>query len=77
MKQVALWVALVMCAAGRLDGATRYVSSVSGSDAGVATNPAAPCATIQYAVSNSAAGDELRIAAYEVRSCERIDLVKG
>ncbi len=39
----------------------RYVNG-GGSDSGNCSNSAAPCATIQYAINNSAAGDEIRVA---------------
>ena len=40
---------------------TRYVAP-SGTDSGPCTNPAAPCRTIQYAVNQATAGDEVLIA---------------
>lgn len=43
----------------------RYVSSVSGEDAGDCTGTAAPCRTLQYAVNQAAWGDEVRIAALD------------
>ena len=47
--------------------ATRYVSSVNGSDAGnnCATD-SAPCQTIQHAVDQAGGGDEIRIATLDV-----------
>ena len=47
-------------------GTNRYVSSVSGSDSGGCTDPANPCRTIQYAVDQATAGDEIRIATLDV-----------
>ncbi len=41
---------------------TRYVSSVSGSDASDCTDETAPCQSIQYAVDQADDGDEIRIA---------------
>ncbi|HFQ94791.1 MAG TPA: DUF1565 domain-containing protein, partial [Anaerolineae bacterium] len=42
---------------------TRYVSGSGGSDvANACSNSASPCATIQHAVNQSAAGDEIRVA---------------
>jgi len=43
----------------------RYVSSVSGEDTGDCTGTAAPCRTLQYAVDQAVAGDEVRIAALD------------
>ena len=43
----------------------RYVSSVSGEDTGDCAGTAAPCRTLQYAVDQAAAGDEVRIAALD------------
>ncbi|GEM_PF-2525833 len=42
--------------------AIRYVDGASGSDASDCTNPASPCQTIQYAINQSPAGDEIRVA---------------
>jgi len=47
-------------------GTTRYVSSVTGSDAGDCTDPSAPCKTIQYAVDRASNGDEIWIATLDV-----------
>jgi uncharacterized repeat protein (TIGR01451 family) len=44
------------------DVTTRYVSSVSGDDAGDCTDDAAPCETIQYAVDGADDGDTVLIA---------------
>ena len=46
--------------------AIRYVSAISGADSGDCTAPGSPCRTIQYAVGQAEAGDDLHIAAYEV-----------
>ncbi len=40
---------------------TRYVAP-TGNDSGSCTNPAAPCRTVQYAVNQATAGDEVLIA---------------
>jgi len=46
----------------------RYVSSVTGDDAGNdCTTPSNPCRTIQHAVDQADEGDEIRIATYDVR----------
>lgn len=42
--------------------ATRYVDDAGSVDTGACTNPATPCATIQYAVNQAAAGDTIAIA---------------
>ncbi|MEP6511313.1 MAG: hypothetical protein ABJB02_06955, partial [Dokdonella sp.] len=44
-------------------GSDRYVSAVSGSDAGDCSNAATPCLTIAYAISNSQAGNTIHVAA--------------
>jgi hypothetical protein len=43
------------------DHVTRYVAT-TGADAGGCTDPAHPCATVQYAVDQAAEGDEIHIA---------------
>jgi nitrous oxidase accessory protein NosD len=43
--------------------ATRYVDDAGSADTGACTDPATPCATIQYAVDQAAAGDTIGIAA--------------
>ena len=43
----------------------RYVSSVSGADSGACDDNSAPCRTIQYAIQQADAGDEIRIAALD------------
>ncbi len=50
---------------------TRYLSSVTGNDAGDCTNQAAPCRTIQYAIDQSIDGDEIRIASMDNLSATR------
>ncbi|MFH0954084.1 MAG: choice-of-anchor Q domain-containing protein [Verrucomicrobiota bacterium] len=67
MKRIrALLLVLALCGTMSADAAIRYVSSQTGVDTGPATDPAAPCATIQYAVDQSSGGDEIRIATYDV-----------
>jgi hypothetical protein len=64
IRTIVLW--LVVCAVASAQGAVRYVSSFSGSDAGNGSNPSAPCKTIQRAVDSSAGGDQIHIATYDV-----------
>jgi len=45
--------------------AIRYVTSVTGNDAGDCTNVSSPCRSIQYAIDQSLDGDEIRIAAFD------------
>jgi len=42
--------------------AIHYVDGAGGSDTGNCTNSASPCQTIQYAINQSPAGDEIRVA---------------
>ncbi len=66
MKQLIIGVILAgVCASGSL-GAVRYVSSISGTDAGGGTNTSTPCRSIQYAVDQAGSGDEIHIATYDV-----------
>ncbi len=48
-------------AAGSAAATVRYVAP-TGSDTGACTSSASPCGTIQYAVNQSASGDELRLS---------------
>ena len=66
MNKNKLWLMSVVLAACGAQGAVRYVSSTSGSDAGDGTSTSAPCKTIQHAVDVSGSGDEIRIATFDV-----------
>jgi len=44
-------------------GVTRYVSVTTGVDVGDCSNPAVPCRSVQYAVNQSASGDQILVAA--------------
>ncbi len=59
-------------------GIIRYVSP-TGADSGACTNPAAPCKTLAYAISQAASGDELRLAAgtYGAASTTKSLTLKG
>jgi parallel beta-helix repeat protein len=46
------------------DSGVRYVDGASGSDTTDCTNPASPCATIAYALSQADDGDAIKVAAY-------------
>jgi len=46
----------------RADSGDLYVDGASGSDTTDCTNPAAPCATIGYALTQAGNGDEIRVA---------------
>jgi len=55
--------ALGVCSApAEAAGAIRYVAT-TGADTGACQDPSAPCQTIQYAVDQADAGDEVRVAA--------------
>jgi hypothetical protein len=49
-------------ASAQADPGTLYVDGATGSDTTDCTNPAAPCATIGYALSQAENGDEIRVA---------------
>ena len=55
---------LALLSAGFASASLRYVAPI-GTDAGACTASAAPCRSLQYAVNQSAANDEIRIAAGE------------
>jgi hypothetical protein len=54
---------LVAIAGAMPSGATRYVSATGSDTANDCTNSAAPCATIQWAVDQAAAAEEVKVAA--------------
>lgn len=54
-----LWAA----ALARADSAIRYVNAAAGSDDSDCTAPSDPCASVGYALTQAAGGDELRLAA--------------
>ena len=58
-------VAMVFCAAAptALASTTRYVNAVTGSDSNDCTSPTTACKTIRHAISRSASGDSIRVAA--------------
>lgn len=65
---LALWIGLLwgfLPAQAAPMAVIRYVSAVSGVDAGDCTDDAAPCLTLQYAADQAGSGDELRIAALD------------
>jgi len=49
-------------APAQADAGILYVDGATGSDTTDCTNPAAPCATIGYALSQAESGDEIRVA---------------
>jgi uncharacterized repeat protein (TIGR01451 family) len=53
---------LVLVALVRADPGTLYVDGATGSDDSDCSNPAAPCATIGYALTQAVSGDEIRVA---------------
>jgi len=62
---LALLTVLRVPVAAKSFAAIRYVTSVTGNDAGDCTNLSSPCKTIQYAIDQSFDGDEIRIAAFD------------
>ena len=56
---VAIFVALLAPAVA--SAATRYVDAETGADTGVDCTQAAPCATLAYAIGNSAAGEPIHV----------------
>lgn len=72
LASVSFWLSPPAQATALPQATVRYVSSVSGSDAGNdCAAPAAPCATLQRAVDQAAAGDEIRIATLDNLSAAR------
>jgi hypothetical protein len=62
MKKLAILIicSLVCCVSFAQN---RYVNRITGNDAGVCNLPGSPCKTIQYAVNQAVAGDNINIAA--------------
>jgi hypothetical protein len=62
MAAALLWLGAAATVQAIVEGATRYVATTGSDTSNNCTNPSQPCATIQHAIDQAIAGDDIRIA---------------